>query len=73
MHDQKIQQSQTRPDSRGTKVVRRAKKMHPRGIQLDFCILIVKIVLDMKPLYSNAARIAFRGKNAFCILIGHAK
>ena len=39
--------------------------LHPRGIQLDFCILVDKIVLDMKPLNSNAARIAFCGK---CIL-----
>ena len=27
---------------------------------MDFCILIVKVVLGMKPLYINAVRIAFR-------------
>ena len=34
---------------------------------MDFCILIGKIVLDMKTLYSNMASIAFRGNNALCM------
>ena len=58
--------------SRGTKVAYRAKThifLHPKGIRLEFCILIVYIVLDMKPLYtcSNATRIAFCGKMHFCM------
>ena len=39
----------------------------PRGIRLNFCIQNALIVVDMKPLYSNATRIAFRGKHAFCM------
>ena len=31
------------------------KNVHRRGIRLNFCILIVKNVLDRKPLYSNVA------------------
>ena len=46
---------------------------HPRGLRLEFCSLIVKIVLDMKSLYSNAARIAFCGKMDFVIRIGLVK
>ena len=45
-------------------IVQKRKIFAPKR---NCCILIVKIVLDMKPLYSNAARIAFRGKNAFCM------
>ena len=42
-------------------------------ILLDFCRLIVKIVVDMKLLYSNVARIAFRGKLHFVCYIGQVK
>ena len=41
--------------------------LHPE--LLDFCILIVKIVLDMKPLYINVAKIAFSGKMEKCIFV----
>ena len=62
-------------NSRGTEVDYRAKThfLHPRGIWLDFCKLMVKIVLDIKSLYSNAARIAFRGKMSFVCRIGQVK
>ena len=48
-------------------IVQKRKMFAPKRLRLDFCILIVKIVLDMKPLYSNASRIAFRSKSAFCL------
>ena len=46
-------------------IVQKHTFLHPKGIQLEFCILIVYIKLDMKPLYSNATRIAFCGKMHF--------
>ena len=51
-------------NSRRTEVDNRAKThfLQPRGIRLNFYILIDKIVLDMNPLYSNATRITCRGK-----------
>ena len=55
----------------GTEVDYRAKTQ--KGIRLDFRILIVKIVLDIKPLYSNAPRIAFCGKMHFVCRIGQVK
>ena len=61
--------------SRGTEVAYHAKIhfLHPRGIQLDFSILIVLKVLDMKPLFNNATRIALRGKCIFVCHIGQVK
>ena len=48
--------------------------LHSKVVRLEFRILVVLIVLDMKPLYSNATRIAFRGKCIFFVyLIGQVK
>ena len=41
------------------------KCLHPKGKWQDFCILIVKVVLGMKPLYSNATKLHFEEKNHF--------
>ena len=50
--------------SRGTEIVYCIKlKNPPRGIWLDFYILM----LNKKRLYSNATRVAFRGKMHFCM------
>ena len=46
-------------------IMQKGNFWHLRGIRLDFCKLIDKIVLHMKPLYSNAARLAFRRKMHF--------
>ena len=35
--------------------------------QACFCIRNALILVDKKPLYNNATRIAFRGKHAFCM------
>ena len=50
------------------------KKMHPRGIRLGFCILIVKILLDMKPLYiAMRPELHFEDKVHFVCRIGQVK
>ena len=54
----------------GTEIVYHAK--HECFPQPDFCILI-KIVFDMKALYSNVTRIAFRGKMRSICGKGQAK
>ena len=61
--------------SRGTELTYRAKhkKLHSRGIRLELCILIILTVLDIKPLYINTPRIAFRGKMHFVCRLGRVK
>ena len=54
-------------------IVQKDNKVHPSGIRLDFCILIVKIVLNMKPLYSNASELHFAEKCIFVCRIGQVK
>ena len=55
-------------------IVQKHTFLHPKGIRLKFCILIVKIAPNVKPLYSNATGIAFRGKMHFFVChIGHVK
>ena len=48
-------------------IMQKNKNYAPERYTAGFYILIVEIVLDMNPLHSNAARIAFHGKMHFCM------
>ena len=47
--------------------------LHPKGIRLEFCKLLVEILLDMKPLYAMQPELNFAEKYIFVCHIDRVK